>query len=71
MRGEERSVKFIYAERDWLPVALSIHRLCAESTMQSRWFGFQAAKLNALKVYVAECVETSANEEEKTFYESV
>ena len=39
-RGEARSIKFVYVERDWLPVALSIHRLCADSTRQSRWFGF-------------------------------
>ena len=39
-KSEERQIKFIFVERDWLPVGLSMHRLCAESMRQSRWFGF-------------------------------
>ena len=47
------SAKFIYVARDWAQVALSIHRICANSTRQSRWFGCQAAKWKALKAYAA------------------
>ena len=61
-KGEGKSVKFIYVERDWLPVALSIHRLTAESARQSRWFGHQAVKWNAMKVYAAECAESATDE---------
>ena len=70
-KGEGRSIKFIYVERDWLPVALSIHRLTAEGARQSRWFGFQAAKWNAMKAYAAECVEQSTDAADRAFYESV
>ena len=53
-KGEGKQLKLIYVERDWLPVALSIHRLTAESARQSRWFGFRGAKWNAMKEYVVE-----------------
>lgn len=43
--------KFIYVQRDWLMVSLSIHKICANSTRQSRWFGCQAAKWKALRAY--------------------
>lgn len=42
---------FIYVARDWVQVALSIHRICANSSRQARWFGCKAAKWNALKAY--------------------
>ena len=45
---------FIYVARDWVQVGLSIHRLCANSTRQARWFGCQAAKWNAIKAYAAQ-----------------
>ena len=32
-------------------VGLSINRICANSTRQSRWFGCQAAKWKALRAY--------------------
>lgn len=50
--------KFIYMARDWVQVALSIHRLCANSTRQSRWFGCQAAKWKALHIYAANHSDT-------------
>ena len=70
-KGEGKSLKFIYVERDWLSVGLSIHRLTAESARQSRWFGFQAAKWNAMKVYVAEQLEAATDAADKAFYESL
>ena len=70
-KGEGKSLKFIYVERDWLSVGLSIHRLTAESARQSRWFGFQAAKWNAMKVYVTEQLEAAADAADRAFYESM
>ena len=67
----DRDVKFIYIERDWLQVSLSIHKLCADSTRQSRWYGFQAAKLNAIKTYVSERKQSSSNTEDSSFYEAI
>ena len=67
----DRDVKFIYVERDWVQVCMSIHKLCADSSRQSRWYGYQAAKLNAIKSYVTEQKELSQNFEDRSFYEAV
>ena len=44
--------QFICMSRDWVQVALSIHKICANSRQQHRWYGARAAKWNALKAYV-------------------